>query len=500
MKTVIGIVCLSLILFVGCGNDPTSPDDGLQNLPPQEFLTYDCNQLISQGDSLLDQSSQNYTNVETSILTQAQEQADYLLFPYNTESGQSFAKRMESIYWAENNVAALYQFHQSRVEGDTNQGRLLKSDVSVRLIPSIGKELGDQYVPGMEGTVNRINASEARISYSFYALRNIGIQIGHAQEMIKRLQGETSRQFSIINSKLDTAIGELAGDVNILKSGIDAIIMGQMAEVQSRFDGFCNNLRNNASTVSEASNIVYNYFVSSSQFDADILYAIDRAKAIQNWAITNGEYSEFAYQDPFFSESTEYEVKSITWESSHPASGHFNFSNPKNGLLISLGDLDYVAKMMLTKLNYNSYLYKDDELNEKNSIQAQSFLDLLESSGFKQNCIDAYQAMYSKYCYYMSAVLTPQPGESSPYLSDYFNKDYTYNFTFDFFCGSTGVWHAEGGSQTGSPIGPDIGLASGERRWEAHTLIINTYKKKRKILIPILARLIALETRLRSYL
>ena len=297
--------------------------------------------------------------------------------------------------------------------------------------------------------------------------------------------------------KTDQSLRDLStikGDLNILKQDVSDIATlinsSGMNQIMSSFKSFLTSY-NVSGNQTAASNSVYEYF-QLGEFWADVYNFIDVASNIQAYGrdgnTANGEYSDFIYDDT----ETGTNVRNI-----YPRAFYFlgyqgsesytdKYVNSKRQMVMGLGDLEYLSKMFLTRLKLNSVLYSGDDLKQNNTVIAQTCLDLLQSSGINssvQNALNHVSTIYNARVsnltsYYTKMSLHPEYTHVDPQSGAFIQS------------GVDVIWQAlwVNGTFTG-------GLQDGL------DIFTNDHQNALDFYLTIyMAKLLALETQIRSYM
>lgn len=410
-KTFSILSMLLLVALVGCGGgDVTGPDGTTTdtvNLEPEETVSYACSNLISNGPANLDSVVSSY-GLNAATESNVKARADRILFPFG-EEGKDFSGRLKDVYYATNNIELVHAMMQN-FTGTGSSGRTVGikdiGDAKITIPKSLGGDVVvDPVVDGYDGFDEHITRSVATYTYK-YDPRTFDQFVAHfllrINANVESLRQQMHAQFKALSTQLDTKIGALQDDVNIIKGGIEALIVGRMTDVKNSFNSFCLNL-DAAINVTEASNTIYDYLEKNGQFSQDLLDAIDRSKAIQTWAVNESKYTEWDYQDAECSGDTN--MVHMYFQPQATGGFAFSYENPRKMFALGIGNLQFIAKMMLTKLRLNSMLYNGSALKTKNALIAQQYLDLLESSGIKQGVQDAKSYISNRTSYYISSLM-----------------------------------------------------------------------------------------------
>jgi len=403
------IIMISLVLVIalsGCGNDVVTPT----TLSNNEGITIapHVNKLIESGNQLLNETLSSYSSLTYSGLrADVREVSDFMLFPFNTDSGKSFYDRMKDVYWDKDNVVKGFALLNQAASTNSSSASILRKKIATRgVIGDTAEDIVDSFVPGLSDFCDSIFGGGGPSN------EDLERQLTQIGKDLNEMRTEMRQGFASINRKSDKILGNLEtmkGDINILKQGqaqiANLIMSSGMNDVISEFNGFLTSYETSVSTT-DASNIAYTYFISSSRFWADIEKFINCSKQIQEWATNNNQYSSHVYNDPSASTNVGGVSGSVHWSywGGPTVTGiNMNYENPKKKHIISLGNLNYLSKMIMARLSLNSVLYKGETLRQSNSNIAQQFLDniLPEIKQFIDNAVSALRAQYNSYRNYV---------------------------------------------------------------------------------------------------
>lgn len=501
-------VLLAGLLMTACGTgDVLGPDNGTSSsigtttVDTREFLNDSTLKLVDEGDSLLDATVDSYsvmTNPIARDMTRAA--ADFMLCPYGADGNTTFSQRMAGFCTGDDNVVKMYSLIQNasnldyQPEGSASQGRraLLRAQTNgglslnnsgyytvqylldnrqdiVRSIPIIGG-----FVACFIGGKTKEEKNQERIMNQ---LNRIGVSLN-------QFWMETRRSFRMVNLKLDAVLGSLAslrGEVNFLHGDLQGNIVEQkIKDIKLNFEAFLTTYHQQT-LESDRSNAVYEYYVVSHNFAADLSSFISCARDVKDWAVQfpgNSGYTDWFLQDSSLSNLVPVLAGSALSSDNQPADysywHKFNYPNPKWYVNMSMGDLDFLSRMMLGRLQLNAVLKGGADLKASNTIIAQDLLNELNDSGLKQSLMDAARRMFERLNYYLNAV----------------DED----FPFFYGIASTGNWVLGGAGGT-----INVWWYYGDETAK-ETIRKHFYKAYLSYLGPMIARLVALEVKLKSYL
>lgn len=419
------ITMLALVLgLAGCGGDVTEPPQNTVDMTGTAVpVSYSAGNMVTNGAATLDSVVSSYTCfTDPSQKARIGKIADYLLFPTGDVAGKNFGQRMGDVIIGDGNVARVLALKDTLVGGSLpapgasrmafrglvaeepfegyNECVGLASEGLNLLVPGLGSLLG-----GIFGGPSEEEQFRAKVEKQFAAVN----------KKLDQVQAEMRQGFAQVNGKLNVVLGKMTtmqGDVNILKDGIGAIIGASLAERINNFNGFLDNYKLSA-TPTAASNIVYNYFVTSSDFNQNILDFFDAAKAVQNWAVTNGQYNyTWTYQDPTRSTNTGNSQVVVVINETTPGSENvtsqypFNYHSPKKNFVIGFGNVEFYVNMMMTRLNLNAQLFSGETLKNNNKALAADFLAKLDSTGIRNSVMQQYNTMKAEYEASLAALVT----------------------------------------------------------------------------------------------
>lgn len=508
MKKLYAVLLVLMLFFAACGDEPTNGVDATN----MDLVPANLQKLMTSGDQIISDTVEGYTGITNAEMKDLiKVYADYTLFPVDFESGYTLQDRMKAYLGSDNNVVNAYRIQQNYLNG------VPLTDGIDNLLPR--HALSRKISLGKIGKVLKIVAPIANLAFPgagavCTAVGNSLVAIDQAKKQRAEAQTtaalgktldafivDTRKQFGDLRNRMDVTIGQLnsiKGDISLMQTSINDILTilqtGGMDEVKTSFDAFCQGYKDDA-TITDASNRAYFYYVTSSRFNEDLNKFFISASNIQRWAIqpANTNVSGYTYWvDDDLSLSTNYTTLSIeakvalsTDWSSIDYTISYKYPNPKRMLALSIGNLDYLSKMFLTRLEMNSVLYSGSILSNHNVTLANSFLARIESAGIKHSVVSALNQMDSALY-----------GFGGHYM----------NIDID------GLWEPIGGALVrsirvlpcdGSSFyvydGNDARFAPGLEPFVKQKLPVHLEAAKQEYLIHFLARLVALETILKSY-
>jgi len=506
------IVVMMFVMVTGCGDSGTNP--GTPSVDNSDLLSYNAKKMITDGSTILDSVSASYTaltGTDTAIFTKVI--ADHMLFPFNNENtDKDFSQRMKDQFWGENNVinaVNLFTDYASVSKTSTSYSLKLQNSKSTKSLLPIDpgsvingiKNKAKQFIKdkakdivssipfvgGLVGSLFGGKSKEQRNQEKMMA------QLSKIGKTLNQFRNETRQNFAKINEKVDQVLGNLStlqGDVNFLHGDLQGtIVNSEIQDIKNNFDGFILNVKT-AATVQDASNAAYTYFINSSDYWQDLLKFVDCSSNVQKWAIehpSESGYADWMHLEPTVNTNIQ-EIK-IYVTSSVSTNMVFGYMTPKKCTTISIGNLDFLSTMMINRLAMNSMLYSGEVLKNNNAVLALQFLSLLETAGYKQGLINAINVMKTKKENIKSMVWNNFVDAFNPALGLTSND---INYFYVMLGG-----HSVNGFQYAKFEGGDPTLCLNFHKFiEEHfkNALLETYR------ISFIARLIALEVTLKSYL
>ena len=487
----------AFILISGCSGDdkPAYSDTSIQ------MVSYSANNMMTNGNLFLDETVSSYSSITNPIMKGVLKSlVDYTLFPYNSSTGNDFTTRMKNVYWTEDNVIQAYNLQQNLLVndaitgGDTIVARSLsrmtaeeiKTGVNavVKLVaPKVLKAV--PFIGGVLGSLFGGPSKEEQNQEKMMA------QLDSLGKSMDQMLKENRQNFQVLNAKADLTLKELEGlkgDISILNSGVEASLLNDMQNVIDQYDGFMKTFSEAANT-NEARTIVYEYLKVSADYWQNILTFINTAKAVQNWAITNGQYTDKVWQDSTANVSMMY-FSAFNFNYSGETN-ECNYDNPKKNLLMGLGNIDYLTNMILAPFNLNTVLYSGETLKQQNSEFAQNVLNLQSFIDLKQNAetqLNIINTAYSQLSLKANASNFPYSMTASSYAFYEFYKDGSQI--------ETRIWYDNG---PGGPVNPPVDIWTGKGEFK-NAIDEKYHKVYVDYNIIYLSRLVALEVQLKSYL
>lgn len=513
MKKLYAVLIVCMLFFAACGDEP---GNGLDlSGSNMDLVRPEIQILMTNGNQILDTVADTYTGLTNAdIKGLVKGVADYALFPVDFASGVAFADRMKAYLGGDNNLQNALLINSDiaagREPGASLPGRLprrMSRSVDAQQVSSFLDQAGDglmtscpeagiackvvSFVVGLFG--KKKPSIEQRILNAVDALG----------KTVEGYQNENRQYFGAILGKSDQILNSLAtmsGEINSKFADIQGQgFMGDMADIRDGFNGVINTC-NTAPTVTDVSNTSYFYFITSGGFMTHIEQFFTTASNIHYWAVNNTNlsgYTQWIGQDAatrgdkrliYVTLYENYTGYSFTG----PHTYYLGFSNPKNYLMLSIGDLDLLASMMLTRIAMNVYLYLDEAtLATANATLAQYFLNKI--APIKASINQAFQSIENTYATWMGS-----PGNAfSTYAGSQFISEVGHSLQ---------GWEAHTSFTNRGPIyqsGP--GTIFGE---EMSVRILNAtvfnaetkLARENSYLVFFASRLMALETQLRSYL
>lgn len=405
MKRMFALTLALTLGLAACGGAGdtigTAPGGSTGFTPGMVPISYSASNLVVSGSTILQGVVASYTSVaDPTLKSHVRHIADFFLFPTGDIRNQTFSQRMEATFTGDDNVVKILQLQQTLSNGGalplTGASRPARGLVEDEPFDGYNECIGavgagiDCLLPGLGSVFTSIFGGPSEEEQFRKRVEN---QLKALDKKLDRMQAEMRQGFKQMDTRFNQVLGnmqDLKGDVNILNSGVGSLISLHMGTTMNDFDGFLANYGTAVNT-NEARTIVHNYFVESSDFNQNILNFIDCAKAIQEWATNNNQFTAWAHEDATRATNVH---KMTMYCEFHPGHSHdLLVRNPKRLVTIGMGNLEYLAKMMFTKLNLNSVIYHGANLRQKNQLDAQYFLGLLESSGIKQMVLDLAAAM-----------------------------------------------------------------------------------------------------------
>ena len=399
MKKFSAVLIVLMLLFAACGEDPSngSLDTSGSNM---DIVPAEIQKLMVDGDQMLDDVVASYTNItDQTMKDYVRGLADYTLFPVDFESGAPFSDRMKAYLGGENNLR-----NALLIQEDIANGRTPGSSIPDKMARRVSARHSSQYyatyletagpllnlaIPGA-GTVCKIvggllGKKKPSIESKIYK------QLTVLSKTMDQYQKENRQNFGLLLSKSDEILGNLAtlaGDVNRVKSEVLAQgFMGDMQDIKDGFNGVIGNLQT-LETTTDMSNASYFYCVTSSQFMTHIEQFFTAASNIHKWAVENTNdsgYTVYIGDDATIAGDKKlikvvfYTNVSNTGGLIDPYEVIVGFPNPKNTLMMSIGDLDFLSSMMLTRITMNGILYTDETVKSNyNATLAQYFINKLK--------------------------------------------------------------------------------------------------------------------------
>jgi len=393
MITLVFIAALS-----ACGNDVITPKTISQN--EGVTIAAHVNKLITNGSQLLDQTLDSYPVLGTlGLRTDVKNASDFMLFPFNKATGKPFNDRMKDIYWDKDNLVKGYVLLQQATNGTSASPSILRSkNVSRGAIGDAAENITDFFLPGVSDFCDSLFGTGGPSN------EDLERQLTQIGKNLAEMHNEMKRGFTALTRKTDQILGELEtvkGDLNILIQGqtdIENLILSTgMGDVKDAFEGFLGTYEMSINQT-EASNKASEY-VYSADYNEGIIKFITFSKALQEWATNETQYSEYIWNDPSASTNS-YWVQIGTISHSH---GYTNmmYHNPKKDVVISLGNMMYLAKMMLTRFQLNNVLYtsKTDRAASNRNI-ATYYLELLDTRGIKPALVASLEKLQARRDFY----------------------------------------------------------------------------------------------------
>lgn len=404
------------MIFAACGEEPTNgaPATSVSNM---DLMPANVQKLMTSGDQLVNDSVDSYTgitNQEFKDLVKAY--VDYTLFPIDFESGYTAQERLKAYLGGTNNLMTAYKIQQNIVNGDPLntgiEGMLPRSVARKITLGKIVKVLNlAGKIPGFNKTpVGMICAGVAKGLAFIDKLekKQKAEQVMQAIGSSLNAYVDTSMlQYLSLDNKMDVVIMQLnvvLADLSFLHTAVSSLVADSgMLDVKSSYDGFMDAV--SVSTLGNISNTVYHYYVVSSDFYKDLNKFITCASNIQQWAVdpantnTSG-YSFWLRDDPKISTNYQaiYAYRSHTTKYSYDdkwITTFFDYINPARHVFMSLGNLEYMSKMILNRMSMQPILYSGTTLSTNNLRLARYFLDML--APLKSAAENAYLGMKEQY-------------------------------------------------------------------------------------------------------
>jgi hypothetical protein len=424
-----GISLLLLTITLGgCNN--ISPED----ITPQELNTTHTNTLVERGESLYDDVSSSYTELQNSDSGElAKGFGDYALFPNDWTEDSTFSDRMKAVYWADDNIVqSVEAFTESDEELETSsnqrfvglaisafsagmkvyqdhkrnkliemQGQRLKQIENMMKAQNL--QLEKQHAEQMEAsreTQQKIDAMEANISNQLSNMQqDLKGEHLETQMMIDDFRSEVRVGFSEVHNGINTIItnvAELQNDVNIIRSDLtwltELLLSEAINEPKNRIEGFYDGFASIAGSFDQT----YDY---AKDIEPDLEFLrrefIAAAVKIQENALQKGLITDTYWNDET---TTLTRYRADITHSGGTDTYNFDFPSPKKLVAISYGNLEYLYKITMTRFIVNQTLYTGSELAETNANAAQFYLESLndEQYNVKGAAEDAAVAMHDE--------------------------------------------------------------------------------------------------------
>ena len=524
------VLIFGLFLISGCSGDdkPAYSGDSIQ------MVSYSANNMMSNGNRFLDETVSSYSSITNPIMKGVlKKMVDYTLFPYNSSTGKDFTTRMKDVYWAEDNIIQAYNLQKNYLENSVIGGagtigpRTLSRMTSEEIDDGVNVLL-DEFAPKLLESVPFVGDILGSVFGSLFGGPSQEDRMEENQEkMMKQLDAlgktmdqmaqENRQNFKVLNIKADQTLKNLEGlkgDISILNTGVEASLLNDMNAVISQYDGFLTTFSEAANT-NEARTIVYNYLKVSADYWQNILTFFNTAKSVQNWAVANGQYTaDKVWQDPTsWIDKMWFEVR-YTMGSYYGTNGYdigqthdLDYDNPKKQLIRSLGNIDYLTKMILARFDLNAVLYAGETLKQQNAAFAQNVLSLQDFIDLKQNSENELIKINERHQVYIDGLYYKSDG--TYHTLPYTNWPYINVFTFNpeaeaagskpngyrFYTNSTLINEYLKFPEGGSSYAEFTGIN------DVHNALTTQYNKVMLDYgIIYLARLVALEVKLKSYL
>lgn len=503
----ISFTITAILFIVTCAVQPVASS----SIEPSDLVTEQCNTMMNRGNSIFDEVVDSYDALDNSnIKPYIQSLVDYQLFPYNPDGVKTFDERMKDIYLSDNNIASAYTLFQKGMDdlsSDTKSIRVIRK-FAVKNESRFGSPSLQINIPvsPVNQTVGNLTNLSIQQKFNQYDMRpdlsnnlnKLNYQIGITQNLSWEIWGYLSRQIhnigvdidqfkhetrsnlSVINSKADEVILGLKGtqhDISVISQSIqnltNIIYLQDLKDPLARIDGFLFNY-STAGTWSSARDYALDILP---QYGYILERFLDCAKSIQNWAVDQTGDSAIPAMVPashtYDSESGVDVVYAKVYDAGSSPLGkvYIDFTNPQKSIDVGLGNIQYLAKIMLTRFNVHNILYWGSKLTDTNDSVATAYISKLDSSGIKPSVEAAATQMESELADYMDD------------LSSDFTGDYPTGAKFDLYKNDT-------------LVGSSSNLTPNEQK----AVIMDAYSSAfLNYLGPVMATLMQLEVQLKTY-
>ncbi len=219
-----------------------------------------------------------------------------------------------------------------------------------------GPSVEQRYLARINQQVDKISAEFAAFNSKFDTFSN---QFEDYRRDFEIFALDMRNNFSVVDSKLNeviTGLGTLRSDVNILSasimSGLDNILnlimQNDYANAISSYKGFL-------SSYTTASSLQSAYLLSKQYYSTQYWTDIHKTSALSvniQKALWPG-FATYAEDDPSMSSAGKLSAR-VTTDKGTVVSYSFSYANPKKTFLISLGNIDFLMKMISSRLNIGS--------------------------------------------------------------------------------------------------------------------------------------------------
>lgn len=423
---------LLVIILFSCQLNPKEKDVRDREVS-QGRVSRHCNTLIDNGEDIFNEVFDSYGLGNSPFVDDIKAHVDFTIFPegYSNSSHSNFWNRMESYYYEDN----VYDKVKELIENDDNEEDKDGDGVYLFGIKQLESRMNEgSRNPGSRYCYYCYNWGYCnyycyyryhvcyRISSSSRRLRRIESSIGAMRsEMasyyrdLKNDIAQLRKEIGEINEKIDTVIEELhdlKNDINTMGEQIteigDILTKKNLNTPLNAIKGFLRDYGRLAVSDAEEREIALKY---KDEFERILLDFMDAILDMQSWAKAQSS-GEAYYPDMVYDEEKANVLKVYVRWQTVPAgwTGRteypFDFKNPRKNLNISLGNLEYLAKMIMTRFIMNQALYSGDELTLANSKAATLYLEDIRHERFniKTSLAEAIKLMDAEYINHMDMI------------------------------------------------------------------------------------------------
>lgn len=409
MKKLYAVLLVLMLFFAACGDEPTNgvnlSGDNMDLVPAN------LQKLMTSGDQIISDTVDAYGIADPEINETIKLYADYTLFPVDFESGYTLQDRMKGFLGGDNNLINAYTMMEN-ISNGLPLGSGIESPLPRHLgarkisLGKIGKILKiaapfvDCICPGAGQICSAVG--KGMIAYdNAQKKQKAEQQIAAIGKTLDAFVTESRAMFKALDTKVDAVmslVNTVIGDISWMHSAlIGQSYRDDMNYVKIDYDSFLQTV--SIGTVFDASNTIYNYFITSGKYTQDLNKLIYCATNVQKWSIdpantnTSG-YTEWMRHDPNITTNYFFAEADFAAGSTYVYS-QLDYPNVKRMVAISIGDLDYLAKMMLDRISMQSFIYSGSTLSNQNRVVASALRAKL--APIKAAAIAAYNNLLSEY-------------------------------------------------------------------------------------------------------